>query len=212
MRTRVKVSGLQSEGEVRAAVAAGADALGFDGEPPSGAVEPVAACPPGVSPMLHSSRADAHAIADQAREAGVAVVLLLPPLDPVVHAALRRVAPGLKLVQAVDADDDRASELARGYAPLVDALLLKTSRPALTVAELGGDARAVDWRRSRQIVHASPVPVWLAGGLSPAGVGEAIEQVNPFGVDVGVGVRTAGRLDARKLSSFFHAVRTAKTG
>ena len=212
MRTRVKVSGLQSATEVRAAVSAGADALGFDGEPATGGDDRVTACPPGVSPILHTSRVDPHAIADEAGQAGVAAVLLLVTLDPVVHVALRRIAPGLKLVQAVDADDEHAPLLARGYATLVDALLLKTTRPALTVAELGGGPRTTDWRRTRQIVQSSPAPVWLAGGLSPATVGEAIEQANPFGVDVGSGVRTAARLDARKLSSFFHAVRTAKGG
>ena len=213
MRTRVKVSGLQSPIEVRAAVSAGADALGFEGDPARGACEAVAACPPGVSPMLHISRTDPHAIADEARSAGVSAVLLLARLDPVVHVALRRLAPGLKLVQAIDAEGEQAPEFARAYARLADALMLKMFRPTLTVAELGGgEARVTDWRRSRQVVQASPVPVWLAGGLSPAAVGEAIEQVNPFGVDVGAGVRTAGRLDARKLSSFFHAVRVAKTG
>lgn len=212
MRTRVKVSGLQSAGEVRAAVASGADALGFDGEPAGAAVDSVSACPPGVSPILQTTRVDPHDIADQARSAQVAAIMLLGPLDPIVHVTLRRISPGLKLVQAIDADDEHAPTLARAYAVLVDAIVLKTNRPAMTVAELGGDVRTVDWRRTRQIVHSSTVPVWLAGGLSPATVGEAIEQVNPFGVDVGSGVRTAGRLDARKLSSFFHAVRVAKTG
>ena len=62
------------------------------------------------------------------------------------------------------------------------------------------------------MVQASAAPVWLGGGLTQNSVGDAVEQVNPFGVDVGAGVRTAGRLDARKLSGFFHAARVAKIG
>jgi phosphoribosylanthranilate isomerase len=215
MRTRVKVSGLLSAGEVRAAVGAGADALGFGQEartePPPW--EAAAACPPGVSPVLHTSRPDALAIVEQAREAGVATVQLPPGLDPVVHVALRRAARDLKLVQALRMDEASA-DLARAYARLVDALLLELPRQVLTVADLDSPAepRTVDWRRCRQVVQASAAPVWIAGGLTPGSVGEAVDQVNPFGVDVGSGVRTAGRLDARKLSSFFHAVRVAKIG
>ena len=220
MRTRVKVCCMQSVGEVRAAVSAGADALGFVGEMPSGpgpigevqAHEAASACPPGVSPVLLTSREDPHAIVDHARSAGVGVVQLVRHLDPVVHVALRRVASWLRLIQVVHVEDEHALELSRSYAGLADALLLDSGRPALTVAELGGTGRPHDWTVSRRIVQASPVPVWLAGGLTPGNVGEAIEQVNPFGVDLCTGVRTAGRLDARKLSAFFHAVRVAKLG
>jgi phosphoribosylanthranilate isomerase len=53
------------------------------------------------------------------------------------------------------------------------------------------------------------VPVYLAGGLNPQNVGEAIAQVQPFGVDVCSGLRTDGRLDAAKLEKFMHAVHEA---
>ena len=216
MRTRVKVSGLLSPGEVRAAVGAGADALGFAAEAhtDSSPWEALAACPPGVSPILQTSRLESLAIADHAREAGAATVQLPHGLDPVVHLALRRAAPWLKLVQVVRLEDDAVADLAKAYARLVDALVLEIARPVVTVADLeaAAEPRAVDWRRCRQVVQASAAPVWLAGGLTQNSVGDAVEQVNPFGVDVGAGVRTGGRLDARKLSGFFHAARVAKTG
>lgn len=217
MRTRVKVSDIASAGEVRAAVSAGADALGLVGEPAADGAPPVereaaAACPPGVSPVLHTSREDPHAIADHAEAAGVHAVQLLRRLDPVVHTALRRIAPGLKLIQVLSLEDEHVFDLARGYGRLVDALLLESARAGQTVAELDGPLRPQDWRTPRRVVQDSAAPVWLAGGLTPGTVGEAIEQVNPFGVDVGSGVRTAGRMDARKLSTFFHAVRAAKGG
>ena len=162
--------------------------------------------------MLLTSREDPHAIVDHVRAVGVEVVQLVRHLDPVVHVALRRIAPSLKLLQVVHVEDETSVELARGYGRLADALLLDSGRPAMTVAELGGTGRVHDWSLSRRIVQASPAPVWLAGGLTPAIVGEAIEQVNPFGVDLCTGVRTARRLDARKMSAFFHAVRIAKGG
>jgi phosphoribosylanthranilate isomerase len=62
---------------------------------------------------------------------------------------------------------------------------------------------------SAEFVRRSPHPVFLAGGLSPGNVGEAIRRVCPFGVDLCSGVRTEGRLDRAKLSAFVEAVRLA---
>lgn len=205
---------------MRAAVGAGADALGFVAEMPSGpgpitdaqAHEAAAACPPGVTPFLLTARHEAAGIAEHAHAVGVRVVQLVRHLDPAMHAELRALEPMLRIVQVVHVEDEHAVELARGYGRTADALLLDSGRPSLTVAELGGTGRTHDWSVSRRIVHDSPVPVWLAGGLTAANVGEAIEAVNPFGVDLCSGVRTAGRLDARKLSAFFHAVKVAKGG
>ena len=50
------------------------------------------------------------------------------------------------------------------------------------------------------------MPVFLAGGLRPDNVAEAIATVGSFGVDLCNGVRTAGRLDAAKLAAFMRAV------
>jgi phosphoribosylanthranilate isomerase len=61
-------------------------------------------------------------------------------------------------------------------------------------------------------VRRSPHPVFLAGGLSPANVGEAIRRVRPFGVDLCSGVRTEGRLDSNKLRAFIEAVRQEEHG
>ena len=49
-------------------------------------------------------------------------------------------------------------------------------------------------------------PVFLAGGLNAGNVREAIETVQPFGVDVCSGVRTEGKLDRTKLQDFFAAI------
>jgi phosphoribosylanthranilate isomerase len=56
---------------------------------------------------------------------------------------------------------------------------------------------------SRRIREAVRVPVFLAGGLKPGNVREAIRQVGPFGLDVCSGVRSDGRLDEQKLETFF---------
>jgi phosphoribosylanthranilate isomerase len=63
-----------------------------------------------------------------------------------------------------------------------------------------------NWTLSRKIVAQSKVPVFLAGGLTSENVRRAIEQVQPFGVDLCSGVRTNKKLDQKKLEVFFNNV------
>jgi phosphoribosylanthranilate isomerase len=75
----------------------------------------------------------------------------------------------------------------------------------LAVKELGGTGRTHDWRLSREIRERLSVPLFLAGGLTPENVAQAIQEVGPFGVDVCSGMQTDGKLDADKLKRFFGA-------
>ena len=88
----------------------------------------------------------------------------------------------------------------------VDYLLLDSGNPNLAVKELGGTGRTHNWAISRRIVEQAPVPVFLAGGLKAANVQTAIQEVQPYGLDLCSGVRSDGRLDPRKLEAFFTAV------
>jgi phosphoribosylanthranilate isomerase len=63
-----------------------------------------------------------------------------------------------------------------------------------------------NWELSRRIRISAKCPVFLAGGLNPENVRQAIETVKPFGVDVCSGVRTDGNLDIQKLEFFFQEV------
>jgi phosphoribosylanthranilate isomerase len=95
---------------------------------------------------------------------------------------------------------------ARAAAPLVDTILLDSGNPRLAVKELGGTGRVHDWAVSRRIRETVPVPVLLAGGLHPGNAREALERVEPAGLDVCSGLRLNGRLDAGRLRDFFHAL------
>ena len=74
------------------------------------------------------------------------------------------------------------------------------------IAYIDRDDDAHDWAISAEFVKASRLPVFLAGGLTPANVGNAIRQVRPFGVDLSSGGRTAGWLDPDKLAAFVSSV------
>ena len=84
----------------------------------------------------------------------------------------------------------------------VDALLLDSGNPNLIIKELGGTGRVHNWHLSRQIRTYTKCPIFLAGGLKPENIREAIETVEPFAVDVCSGVRTNGKLDLKKLERF----------
>jgi phosphoribosylanthranilate isomerase len=88
----------------------------------------------------------------------------------------------------------------------VDAILLDSGNPNLSIKELGGTGRTHNWELSREIRKAIPIPLFLAGGLNKNNVRQAIETVQPFGLDLCSSVRTKGQLDQQKLKDFFNAI------
>ena len=95
---------------------------------------------------------------------------------------------------------DDALGHALSYAAHADALVLDSR----TADRLGGTGLTHDWSVSARIVGAvAPVPVYLAGGLRPENVAEAVARVRPAGVDVNSGVEDAkGRKDTAKMRAF----------
>ena len=72
----------------------------------------------------------------------------------------------------------------------------------------GGTGETHDWTLARSI--AQKTPIFLAGGLTPANVGEAIQQVQPWGVDVSSGVETHGKKDIKKIRAFVENARNSR--
>lgn len=213
--TRVKVCCIASIDEAWMAINHGASALGFVSRMPSGPgpieeqliAEIVPRIPAGIATFLLTCETTAEPIVAQQRRTRVNTIQLVDAVEPGTYGRLRDALPGVSIVQVVHVTGPQSFDEALGVAAEVDALLLDSGNPSLAVKELGGTGRVHDWRVSRDIRDVSPVPVYLAGGLNPSNAAEAVRVVDPFALDVCSGVRTDGRLDARKLESFMKAVR-----
>ena len=215
--TRVKICCIGSVEEARLAVRVGASALGLVSEMPSGPgvisetliTEIAGSVPPPIATFLLTSQTDSAEIIAQQKRCRVNTIQICDRVLPEVYAELRRSLPGVSLVQVIHVTDEESVAEALQAAPSVDALLLDSGNQSLRTKELGGTGRTHDWHVSARIVEESRVPVFLAGGLNPANVEEAIRSVRPFGVDLCTGVRTIGKLDERKLLEFMDAVAAA---
>ncbi|MDQ4098589.1 MAG: phosphoribosylanthranilate isomerase, partial [Actinomycetota bacterium] len=96
-------------------------------------------------------------------------------------AELRRNLAPIELMVTVPVRGPESLDVARRLAPSADYLLLDTVDPASGV--IGATGHTHNWNVSAAIVAAVDVPVFLAGGLGPHNVAEAIERVRPAGVD-----------------------------
>lgn len=217
VRPQVKICCIRSRAEARLAVAEGAAALGLVSYMPSGpGVIPearitaiAATVPPPVATFLLTSATDPTLIAAQVGRCGTSTVQLCAPMKAEQHAELRRRLSGVKIVQVVHVTGEEAVATANAVASSVDAILLDSGTPTGSRPRLGGTGQIHDWQVSRRIRQEVAKPIFLAGGLRPDNVAEAIAQVAPFGVDVCTGVRTDDRLDPAKLRRFMMAVRSA---
>jgi phosphoribosylanthranilate isomerase len=215
--TRFKICCMQSAAEVELAVRHGAHAVGLVADMPSGAGilgddrlrEVGPHVPPGVEVFLLTREHELDAILRQQVDACATAIQLVDRTEPALLAELRSRLPAISLVQVLHVEGESALDEARELEPWVDALLLDSGRPSAALPELGGTGRTHDWSVSARIVAAVRKPVYLAGGLDPTNVEDAIRAVRPFGVDVCSGLRPAGALDERLLSRFVAAVQRA---
>ncbi len=216
-RTRIKICCIGSIEEAALAIACGADALGLVGPMPSGPgvidddliSTVVDRVPPPVATFLLTSETEADAIVHQARRCRADTLQLVDRVAADAYPIIRASLPSRRVVQVIHVEGPETVEQAAAAATFADAILLDSGRPSAEVKELGGTGRTHDWSISRAIVAACACPVFLAGGLRPDNVGEAICEVRPFGVDLCTGVRTDGRLDAAKLAAFVGEVAKA---
>lgn len=119
---------------------------------------------------------------------------------------LRANAPDMEIIKSLVVRGDNLKELLEEMAhtsPVVNAFITDTYDP--TTGAIGRTGRAHDWTVSRKIVAYSSLPVILAGGLTADNVREAIEAVDPAGVDVHTGIEGPDGRKSRELTERFLA-------
>lgn len=202
MRTRVKICGLTREQDVRAAVEAGADAIGLVFyEPSPRYVEMQTAsqlanrAPPFVTVVglfVNAERAVIETVLDTVR-----IDLLQFHGDEPADFCEQFNRPYIKALRVADETDIIA--LAGQYGSATG-ILLDAYQPGTP----GGTGETFNWD---VIPEDLPLPVILAGGLTPGNVAGAIRQVQPYAVDVSGGVeRDKGIKDADKIRAFMNEV------
>jgi len=211
---RVKICCIQNEQEAADAISVGASAIGLVGKMPSGPgpisdeeIHRIArTVPPPIATFLLTSEQTVQGIIDHHHRTKTNTIQIVDELIGREYSAIRTALPQVKLVQVIHVIDDSSVDEACELAEHVDAILLDSGNPRLAVKELGGTGRRHDWRLSRKIVEICGKPVFLAGGLNADNIREAIDAVQPFGLDLCSGVRTDGRLDLQKLEALFSAI------
>jgi phosphoribosylanthranilate isomerase len=197
----VKICGTTSEEDALLAVAMGADAIGFTFAPSPRQIAPSLAGD--IAKRLPSEVLTVGVFRDQSPQrvvevmeaAGLRAAQLHGRETPEQTTWVRR---RVRMVIKAFAAEDRAVSEADMYG--ADFILLDAASP--------GSAQVFDWRLAENVPPGTRL--LLAGGLTADNVGEAIAQVNPFGVDVASGVESApGKKDPRRLRAFIAAAKAA---
>ena len=205
MKTQVKICGITSVADAVAAAEAGADMIGlmfYEGSP------------------RHITLAQAAEISRELSPFVLRVGVFVNPPEAQVTRAIA--ACGLSLLQfhgdessdfctqfgmmslkAVRVRDAESLKALPNYQ--TDAFLLDAHSPS----GLGGTGEKFNWDLAVEAKKFGK-PIFLAGGLTPENVADAVRQVQPFAVDVSSGVESApGKKDAAKVRAFIEAVRVA---
>lgn len=198
-----KICGLSNAIDAMLAVEAGADALGFvmggwvlppEVEPHAQTVkEIIRRVPRGVDSYVVTHLLDPEDILELSsyvRSTGIQISEDIG-LERLKHV---REHTDKKIIKTVAVHDESSMEFLKRVEPYCDYLLLDSR----VGGYVGGTGMTSDWNLCRMLVDVAKKPVFLAGGLNPDNVVEAISQVSPQGVDVSTGVSSYSREYMRK--------------
>lgn len=208
---KVKICCISSIEEARLAVAYGAAAIGLVGPMPSGpgiitdeliyAIAKTVPLP--AHTFLLTSETTTDNIIEHHQKVNTTTIQLVDSLTGREYHKLREAIPNIQLVQVIHVMDENSIQEAIEISEFVDAILLDSGNPNLTTKVLGGTGKTHNWDLSKTIRQEVKVPVFLAGGINKDNVNQAIDYVQPYGVDLCSSVRTNKQLDEKKLEDFF---------
>lgn len=204
--TRVKICGITNLDDALAAIDAGADALGFN----------------------FYERSPRYMVPDAAKDIIAKLPANITKVGVFVNSSLdeiERINSSLP-VEVIQLHGNEDSDFVRRLITLTDAKVIKAFRVSASFdpnvaldyevdhfmldtdsRTFGGSGEAFDWEAAVKFKELFP-NFYLAGGLTPENVSEAIRKVRPFAVDVCSGVESAkGKKDRSKVMAF---VRNAK--
>lgn len=214
-KTHIKICCVSSVQEANLAIKYGASALGLVGNMPSGPgiisdsliAEIACEVPKHIQTFLLTSETKVEDILKHYSKVNTTTIQIVDALTEGTHQQLKNELPTVKIVQVLHILNESSIEEALQISKNVDVILLDSGNPNLKTKELGGTGRVHNWEISKKIVENVNVPVFLAGGINPLNATEAIEKVQPYGLDLCSGVRTNGKLDETKLKAFFEAIK-----
>jgi phosphoribosylanthranilate isomerase len=206
VNTRVKICGITNQADAQNAVAAGADALGFNFYKKSpryltvSKAAKISTLIPGfvlrVGVFVNAPEAQ---VAEAIRECELGMLQFHGEEKPEFCTRF-----GLMSMKAFRIRDARSLAEIKKYK--TDAYLLDAWAPK----ERGGTGRIFNWELAREAQNLGK-PIFLAGGLTPENVADAVRKVRPFGVDVSSGVESSpGKKDHEKVRAFINAVRSVE--
>jgi phosphoribosylanthranilate isomerase len=206
--TLIKICGITNLEDAVAAVVAGADALGFNFYKPSPryitpqkAREIIEGLPDTVLRVGVFVNEELEAVQDIANESCVTAVQLHGDESP---DYCRELATDKYVIKNFAVSGDFDPQLSKTYQ--VQAIMLDTKHNKLR----GGTGRAFDWSIAQQASKIVP-NLYLAGGLSPENVAEAIELVRPYAVDACSSLEsTPGIKNHDRMRAFITAAKSVK--
>jgi phosphoribosylanthranilate isomerase len=201
--TIVKICGIKTLSDARAAIEAGVDYLGFNFYPPSPRYIKLSVCSK-ISTVIKAAYPQIMLVGVFVNEplANIRNVLQTCSLD---LAQLHGDEPPERIAQLAP----RAFKAFRGAFGDTDAYIRSEAPACLVDAAIkgayGGTGLTANWTTAARL--ARQFPIFLAGGLNPDNVAEAVSRVRPWGVDVASGVESApGVKDEDKMRDFVRAV------
>ncbi|MGB3614962.1 MAG: phosphoribosylanthranilate isomerase [Elainellaceae cyanobacterium] len=212
---QVKICGVTQVGQARAIAQMGATALGFICVPASPRyvdadhISAIAAALEANAKTRQVERigvfvdAPVDQIQQTVVQAQLTGVQLHGSEPPEMAQALKRAMPDIRIIKAFRLRSPTSLLAVEHYRANVDALLLDAFHPKAH----GGTGQTLDWTTLRSFQP--KLPWFLAGGLTPANITQALEQIHPDGIDLSSGVEQApGQKDLQKVTQLFHSLAT----
>jgi phosphoribosylanthranilate isomerase len=206
---KIKICGITKEEDASLAMSLGADYLGFNfykesarKVSPKMVDEIMGKLPPFVVPVGVFVDEDPKEIGKVVKRSGIKMLQLHGSESPEVCKSLKETY-GLPIIKGFRVADASIIETIKAYVDVIDYVLVDT----FVEGEAGGTGKTFDWEIALKAKELGK-PLFLAGGLTPENVEEAVEKVNPFAVDTASGVeRLPRRKDYDKMKAFIRAAK-----